>query len=458
MASKRWWQFWKKKQPSNVIEPLFAAVIPIDRLFSREKPFDEWKPSDTQVRPEHADFIRVMVEGYQLFTYLQLIEAKFGLEITRVIREYQIIALNRLPESEAGEQISLLLKIISNAWKTANDYPIKIPEYPDLRVPVEASMSLHLLTFTKDSPYYIPPELRTEDSINGHILEDDFLDLGRTLAECLMHGKNAAVEIFDPIIQFIELKPETISGLHRPTFSQKADRQPSDLIWSQNPGFHERHLQRKDRNPLFPPPLRVVKQEEIDTARMRDLNDAETLRKELYHLIGTNFSVEKVAGFSALELGQIREKIDDLMRQAAKIGGDDGDEIGKSLVSLRSALMADWRDMAKGNTEALNALDKAERFVEENINPFHNRFLAQMSRLDSADIVPALLSEDPETIRLVLKQMGDNSDSYNLFQAASLRLLAENFQANPPIPQLQEKLRILGVPEPIVSVLKEKER
>src|SRR5574341_835419 len=111
MASKRWWQFWQKEQPSNVIEPLLAAAIPLDRLFSREKPFNDWKPPDTQVLPEHENFIKAMVYEYQLFIYLQLIEVKFGPEIARIIREYQIVALNRLPEGEAGEQTSLLLQI-----------------------------------------------------------------------------------------------------------------------------------------------------------------------------------------------------------------------------------------------------------------------------------------------------------------------------------------------------------
>ena len=458
MASKRWWQFWKKKQPSNVIEPLLAAAIPLDRLFSREKPFDEWKPPDTQVLPEHEDFIKTMVYGYQLFTYLQLIEAKFGLEIARIIREYQIIALNRLPEGDAGEQTSLLLQIITDAWKTANDKPIKIPERPDLHTPIEVTMALYLLGFTKGSPYYIPPEHRTKDSTNDHIPPKvDFHGLEWTLAECLLHGKNAAVEVFGPIIQLIELKPETVSDLHRPTPSQKTDRQPCELIWSQNPGFYERHLQRKYQNPLFPPASRVVTQGEIDTARMRNLSDAETLRKELHHLIKEETSGIKAADSSTLD--KIREKIDDLMQRAAEIGGDGGDEIGKSLASLRSGLIADWRKGLQdiGNTQALNALEEAEQFVDENIKPFRNQFVAQMSRMEPDDVVPALLSEDLETIGLVLKQMGDGSDAQKQFRAAAISLLAENLQANPPILQLQEKLRVLGVPEDLFSRLGGKE-
>ena len=458
MASKRWWQFWKKEQPSNVIEPLLAAAIPLDRLFSREKPFNDWKPPDSQVLPEHEDFIKAMVYGYQLFIYLQLIEVKFGPEIARIIREYQIIALNRLPEGEAGEQTSLLLQIITDAWKTANDKPIKIPDRPDLQMPIELAIALYLLVFTKDSPYYIPPERRTKDSIQDHIPPKvDLHGLEWTLAECLLHGKNAAVEVFGPMVQFIELKPEAVSGLRRPAPSRNADGQHVELVWSQNPGCYERHLQRKYKNPLFPPASRVVTQEEINVARTRDLSDAEALHEDLHHLVKEETAGIKVADSSTFD--KIRNKIDNLIQHAAEIGGDGGDEIGKSLASLRSALMTDWRKGLQdiGNTQALNALDEAERFVEENVKPFRNRFVAQMSRLKPEDVVPTLLSEDPETISFVLKQLEDGSDAQKELRAAAIRFVAENLQANPPIPQLKAKGRALGVPENLLSGLGEEE-
>jgi hypothetical protein len=45
---------------------------------------------------------------------------------------------------------------------------------------------------------------------------------------------------------------------------------PPDLEWSENPGCFERHLKRKQDNPLFPEPDRKVTQEQIDEARERD--------------------------------------------------------------------------------------------------------------------------------------------------------------------------------------------
>jgi hypothetical protein len=286
-----------------------------------------------------------------------------------------------------------------------------------------------------------------------------------TLAECLLHGKNAAVEVFGPIVQLMELKPETISGLRGPEPGQKPDKPTIQLAWSQNPGCYERHLQRKYQNPLFPPASRSVTQEQIDAARVRDLHDAEVLREEFQHVLQEEMSGRKVEEMSgrkvaaASQINAIREKLEDWMERALGIGGDEGDKIKQQLDDLRRAVITDWRQGLQndGNTEAVDALDNAERSFEENVKPFHNRFIAQMSKLESADIVPALLSEDPEIISLVLKQMGDGSDAQKQVRATAIRLLADNLQANPPIPQLQEKLRVLGVPEDMLSRLGIKE-
>src|SRR5262249_53804049 len=159
---------------------------------------------------------------------------------------------------------------------------------------------------------------RTKDSINDHIPPKvDFNGLEWTLAECLLHGKNAAVEVFGPIVQFIGLKPETISGLRCPEPGKKPDKPTIQFAWSQNPGCYEWHLRRRYQNPLFPPASRSVTQEEIDAARVRDLHDAEVLREEFHHVLQEEISGMKVA--DASKLNDIREKLEDWMQRAVGI-------------------------------------------------------------------------------------------------------------------------------------------
>ena len=227
-----------------------------------------------------------------------------------------------------------------------------------------------------------------------------------------------------------------------------------ELVWSQNPGCYERHLQRMCQNALFPPASRVVTQREIDSARLLDVSDAERLREKVRLLIET-----KVSGNNAMEISivvDVVKKIDKLLDRVAAIGGQGGDDIAKSLTSLRNASIGSWRKCLQdmGNTQALHALDEAERFVEENMERFRNGFNAQMSKLDlPEDIVPALLSENAHAISVVLKLMGNESDTRENLCVAGIRLLSENLHANPPVPQLEEKLRVLGAPEGLIRKL-----
>jgi hypothetical protein len=155
-----WWKFWKKSPPPNAVDPMIAAAVPIVALLQSKPPFTAWRHPQSQIPAEHEDLIKTVVWGYQLFTYLKLIEAKFGQEVARIIREHGFIALNRLSDDMA-KHMSHLLGIIERAVETALKHPITVPnknpDQPDLEAPPELTMALYILFFEPIEPTLSSP-------------------------------------------------------------------------------------------------------------------------------------------------------------------------------------------------------------------------------------------------------------------------------------------------------------
>lgn len=438
-----WWQFWKKRNPPFVIDPMTAALLPLDYFLERKKPFTDWRPPGTQILSQHEDEIKCMVWGYQLFTYLKLVEEKFGGEIAAIIREYQIITLNRLPD-RMGDQASQLLQIIERAVAAGTKNPIKIPDHTDVQAPIQLPMAIHLLCFEmKDSPYYVPPDRRTKESVDNLKLPD--MDASFALAECLAHGKDSAVEAFAPMVQMLELKPETVAGLRREAPSAKDDIPPAELVWSADPGCFERHLQRKYQNPLFPPVSRVVTQEEVDAARARDATEAQTLWQNIPR------AIEPLKGgpVTYSQLAEAREQLDRLMQRAAEVGDRAAE---KAAAQLYWALIRDMERALAADEEASQALQKANEDYVRRVLPYTNRFVAQVCRKDSPikrdEVLPALLTEDIESIKKFLTMVANDDELRNLHKnlpSEALELITQTEATGAIIPDADTKLEVLGI-------------
>jgi hypothetical protein len=267
------------------------------------------------------------------------------------------------------------------------------------------------------------------------------------LAECLEHGKSSALQAFVPMVQTLELKPETIAGLRlSPALSPKVERPYPELAWSTEPGCYERHLQRRHQNPLFPPASRVVTQEEVDAARTHDAAEAKAFHAEVWELVRASQKLSDP--LTVRQAFEIRQKIDDLMDRAAELGGNLAKE-EEMLSTLYEALISDVRRGLEQveNDEALQRLQKAEEFRTKFVEQVHNRFFAQMKREDSPikpeEIVPSLLTEEPESIQLVMNILDD--DTKNLFQREAIGIIKEAEAAGATVHQANKKLQAMGV-------------
>ena len=234
-----------------------------------------------------------------------------------------------------------------------------------------------------------------------------------------------------------EIDPEILKTFKRLNDAHQATM-PSDLEWSENPGCFERHLKRKHENPLFPEPDREVTQEQIDEARERDQQDAADLKEEVIVLIS---DLEKLPELATTgDLSSVRERLDDLLDKAVGIGGE-ADATKDSLNTLRRALIDSMREGLKDNDEALKAIEKAEAFHQERVKTIHTPFAAQLLRIKEEDLIPALLSESPETTRLVMQMMKGKNKKRIINAACDLleSVLAEGAD----IPLANEKLKAI---------------
>jgi hypothetical protein len=424
------------------VDPMIAAGIALDHFLSHKKPFSDsdWREPGTRIASEYENLIWISVVGYQLFTYLKLIEEKFGPEIARIIREYQIIVVDRLPD-HMGEQISLILLMIQRAHQAAIKNPMKFPGRPHIEVPTEYLMALHLLYFElTDSPYYLPPDRRKLG--NAPEIHDG---LDKTLAECLAYGRDCAVEVFGPMVEMIELKPETVSGLVRESSSMKTESAHTELIWSENPGCFERHLQRKYLNPLFPPASRIVTQDEVDAARARDASEADVLWAKIIKHAESMPNGQ----FTFAQLDEHRKRMDELMQEAAETGNPKAES---ATAELYWAIIKDMEIAMSDNVKGAELLEKAnENYVKIGL-ALKNRFVAQLCRHDSPmkpeEVLPALLTEDPETIRKFVIFVEDHDElikSHQHMASEALELVKKVEATGVTIPQIDEKLKALRI-------------
>jgi hypothetical protein len=164
--------------------------------------------------------IQVGVWGYQLFVFLRLIERKFGSEVASAVRDEQAKALNRLPDM-MGDQLVELLRIIDVGVRAGVTGPQTLPDHPDVEIPIEYPIALSVLAQVQGSSYFRQLEPPS-----------DAENLDVVLMACLAYGKAAALEVFAPIVNAIELREDVVAQFADPGLMRDADGRS----WSRRPG------------------------------------------------------------------------------------------------------------------------------------------------------------------------------------------------------------------------------
>lgn len=224
------------------------------------------------------------------------------------------------------------------------------------------------------------------------------------------------------------------------TYSQSIE----NLNWSSQPGAFEQQLKRQYNNPLFPKELRIVTSDDLAKAKKRDMSDYEKAKFKV------NSIMERILKLpdemTSSEINKIREEIDNLIEECIGISGE-ANFLVDQLTKLRHQTISTWRKALKSYPEALEILNKAEKINPVNRPEFSTPFVLQMMREDgpisSAEVLPSLLSEDPETIRLVMGLM--DSEKLTTIQSTALSIIQSAIKEGAKIENLEEKLKALGI-------------
>lgn len=118
------------------------------------------------------------------------------------------------------------------------------------------------------------------------------------------------------------------------------------LEWSSNPGAHEAHLIRRQNNPYFPEPRRIVSKEELAEAKRMD-DDDYMLCQQRFGELGKEIEALP-STFPVAEFHKIRERLDDVILFSMGVGGP-AKEIATKADQLRDAVILDMRAAFSGD-------------------------------------------------------------------------------------------------------------
>ena len=94
------------------------------------------------------------------------------------------------------------------------------------------------------------------------------------------------------------------------------------LLYSELPGRHERHLLRKQDNPLFPEAQRRLTQDELTEAQRRDHEELEAYIRDLRKLVGEAVALGPHEQSDVILA--LKERLDQSYETACRLADDQG--------------------------------------------------------------------------------------------------------------------------------------
>lgn len=187
--------------------------------------------------------------------------------------------------------------------------------------------------------------------------------------------------------------------------AERNAREPLD--WTPRPGAFEQSLRRRHGNPLYAPSRRRVSPDELRSAIIRDAAEAREALADFMNLALQQRKLGRLDDPGDIDAAVAR--FEDQIRRARGVAGE-ASKLADELRRIRAQLMQTWREGNAQADDVQRELDEIEESQRRRAPIENNSFVAQLLRDDSpiadADLAPALLSEDIDTIELAMSQLG----------------------------------------------------
>jgi len=209
------------------------------------------------------------------------------------------------------------------------------------------------------------------------------------------------------------------------------------------PGARERQLKRRSGSPLFSVERQRVSNSELKKARQHDKEEIINFTESLQSLL------MDVGKFSAREetdvILQTKEKADRLYEQCVGLAGDHERE-RQGLLKLNEVIMGAIRAAAGQDPLAMEELEKEQQAREIHLTLLECQLAADILRSDAAleenELLPTILSEDEDSIRMTMTLFSD--EQQQLLNEQANELLSSIQQSGKLDANLKKKFEALS--------------
>jgi len=214
------------------------------------------------------------------------------------------------------------------------------------------------------------------------------------------------------------------------------------LKWNATPGFYERQLQRRHNNVLFPAQKRTVSREDLYIACRLDAEERVAFLEQWKQILEKFIQGTDILPFP--EAIDYLHQIYELLEKAVSIAGESAAKM-EDIHRMYQTVLSQLYEAIKDNPEMTNALKSSvharwsgsEKVV---LNPT----ITQLLRVgDAADMIPALLCEDVETICSTLEIL--NAANLEAVRNTVVSIIAGSPEAREVLRRQPQKLEALGM-------------
>jgi hypothetical protein len=217
----------------------------------------------------------------------------------------------------------------------------------------------------------------------------------------------------------------------------------SPLDWSDRPGVYESELLRRNGNPLYVAPRRVINETELRAAKRLD---AERSWQALEAYVTLMSQKDRLARrTSARELGEALERIDATILLALETRGE-AYPLALRLIELRAWLLGEWSAAVTDSPNVLGLLAaQAEPPFQEMQTPARRLLLElemEEGPIQDFEMGAALLSEDRATVEEVVASLEE--EELALMAEQSFLLLTDIEREGIEIDGIERKVAVIA--------------